>query len=351
MAFRLFSKRKPKSIRARRRTTRGLQVSTMGLVSDADFNPAPAALLDSDPVTRMHQQGRLGTIVHDRSKYESHPMAADILHAAERDLEERTALVPAGNVTISTALSAALGSPELEISVEPFLLDVDTVTNARFQYFVDGGGYDALEVWPEEIWPHIIEFKDLTGEPGPRPWRHGRHHAALGDHPVVGINWYEAQAFALWIGQRLPSEAEWEMAASWHINSSTDCVRRFPWGDEMDRTRCNVWTSRHGGTVPVWSYPEGVAPNQVRQLVGNVWEWTDSELSLTDEQGRPIVGEMPMRALRGGAFDTYFDAQATSAFRSGQVVLARTHNVGFRCALDLSKAYWMNLDNGGGTDW
>ena len=132
------------------------------------------------------------------------------------------------------------------------------------------------------------------------------------------------------------------MAASWHLNSSTNMMRRFPWGDAMDKMRCNIWPSRHGATVPVSEYPTGAAPNHVLQLVGNVWEWTDTEYAVNDDYGRPIVGEMPMHVVRGGAFDTYFEAQATSHFRTGQIAIARTHNTGFRCAMDLSDAGWIN---------
>ena len=108
--------------------------------------------------------------------------------------------------------------------------------------------------------------------------------------------------FALWSGQRLPTEVEWQMAASWHLNSSTDMMRRFPWGDAMDKEKCNIWCSRICGTVPVNRYPNGAAPNHVLQLMGNVWEWTDSEFSVTDDRGNPIVGEMPMHSIRGGAY-------------------------------------------------
>jgi iron(II)-dependent oxidoreductase len=167
---------------------------------------------------------------------------------------------------------------------------------------------------------------------------------ALADHPVVGVSWFEAQAYCLWIGQRLPTEAEWQMAASWHIKSSTDLMRRFPWGDAMDNTRCNIWSSRHNGAVRVEEYLDGAAPNQVQQLVGNVWEWADSEYAIVDDEDRPVVGEMPMHVIRGGAFDTYFETQATNYFRTGQIALARTYNTGFRCAMDLSEASWINGD-------
>lgn len=317
-------------------------VESLKGVIPSDFDPAPSEALESDPLKRLFQQGRYNTILRDEAKWRAKPDGKGLVRKAEQELERRMALVPAGSVTIPQTLGAQPGSAEEDIEVAPFLLDVHCVTNARFQKFVDAGGYDALDCWPEEIWPHLIELKDLTGQPGPRFWLNGRHDKKLADHPVVGISWYEAQAFALWIGQRFPTEAEWQMAASWHIKSSADLMRRFPWGDAMDNARCNIWTSRQNTTVQVDSYAKGAAPNQVRQLVGNVWEWTDTEYLVTDDEGRPIIGEMPMHVTRGGAFDTYFETQATNYFRTGQLALARVHNTGFRCAMDLSEATWMN---------
>lgn len=310
--------------------------------AQAPYVPAPREAPDPDPLRRLAQQGRYNQILREEEKWRGYPGGGSILQEAKNSLEQRMALVPAGTSSLSKTLSAQPGAPEEEIEVAPFLLDVHCVTNARFQAFVDAGGYDELDFWPEEIWPHLIELKDLTGIPGPRFWRQGRHDKNLSDHPVVGVSWYEAQAFALWIGQRLPSEAEWQMAASWHINSSADLLRRFPWGDSMDITRCNIWSSRIARTVSVNAYPKGAAPNHVLQLVGNVWEWTDTEYNVTDDENRPIVGEMPMHVIRGGGFDTYFETQATSHFRTGQIALARTHNTGFRCAMDLAEAIWIN---------
>ena len=88
----------------------------------------------------------------------------------------------------------------------------------------------------------------------------------------------------------------------------------------------------HGLLAGALDWPIG---QHVREIPGIGWEWTGSELDLTDAQARTVLGEMPLKSIRGGAFDTYFDTQATSNFRTGQIVLGRTHNLGFRCALDV----------------
>jgi iron(II)-dependent oxidoreductase len=291
----------------------------------------------ADVLKRMCQQERYSAILQSAGRWMEHPEGPSILSFCEEMLEEHMALVPAGIVSIALTLEAEPSDPEEEIEVSPFYLDISAVTNEQFQRFVDADGYYELEFWPKDIWPHLIELKDVTGCPGPGHWRHGRHDERLARHPVVGVSWYEAQAYALWVGKRLPTEAEWQMAASWSIKSSADILRRYPWGDTMDNTKCNIWSSRVGATVPVDAYTSGAAPNHVLQLVGNVWEWTDTSLDITDEEGRRIIGEMPMHVVRGGAFDTYFETQATSQFRSGAIALARAHNTGFRCALDLSQ--------------
>ncbi len=309
---------------------------------DRTFVPAPAEKPDGDPLRELLRQERHVVILRRMHEWANHPQAKTILQDVADYLEKQMAVVPAGRASLPQTLTDAPGLPDIEVDVEPFLLDIHAVTNARFQKFVDAGAYEDFELWPKAIWPHLIQMRDQTGYPGPRFWREGRHNRSLADHPVVGISWYEADAYAKWIGQRLPTEAEWQMAATWRIRSETDLLRRFPWGDAMDRGRCNIWASGLGETAPVTAYPAGAAPNGVLQLVGNVWEWVDGDIAITTDTGAPIIAEMDMKATRGGAFDTYFESQATGLFRTGHIALARTHNVGFRCALSFADAPWMN---------
>ncbi len=293
--------------------------------------------VDDDPLRACMQQERFGVIVTRGEKWRAHQDYEQVFQAALDAIDHRFSLVPEGFVSMPTTVTDEPGCPELDFETEPFLLSRTCVTNAQFQKFVDSGAYEDLEIWPESIWPHLISFQDQSGKAGPRFWRSGRHDPAKADHPVVGICAYEASTYANWAGFRLPTEAEWQMAASWRIRTSAHVFRRYPWGDSHDPRRCNTWASAKNTTVPVGAYAEGAAPNGVLQLIGNVWEWTASDLEMTDEKGRPIVGDMLLKAIRGGAFDTYFSSQATSHFRTGLACLARTHNVGFRCVLDAGR--------------
>ncbi len=301
----------------------------------SDYQAAAAVKPAEDPLLRCLQQGRWGFMIRHHQRWRHHPESEKIYQTASASIDENFGLVPEGFASLPLTVNDVPGASELDFETVPFLLGRYAVMHAQYQHFVDAGGYEDLDLWPQDIWPHLIDFTDLTGNPGPRFWRDGRHDRRLADHPVVGVCFFEAAAYAAWAGFRLPTEAEWQMAASWRIRSSAHVLRRYPWGDALDTDRCNIWASGIGHTEPVDAFPGGAAPNGVRQLIGNVWEWTDSDYEVTDGEGRPVVGVMQMKGIRGGAFDTYFASQATSCFRTGLASLSRVHNVGFRCALDV----------------
>lgn len=305
-------------------------------VRQEPFEPADGAVLHEDQLQRQLQLERYAFIAINRDLWQHHPDVERVHRQAVLAIDENFALVPEGFVSMPTTILNEPGNPEADIETEPFLMARHTITNAQFQKFVDAGGYQELDLWPQDIWPQIIDFKDQTDAAAPRYWRNGRHHKKLADHPVVGVCYYEAAAYAKWAGYRLPTEAEWQMAASWRLRTSAQLLRRYPWGDALDTRRCNIWASGVGKTAPVNAYEPGAAPNGVLQLIGNVWEWTESDFEVTHESN-PVVGDMLLKSIRGGAFDTYFAAQATSAFRTGLAALARVHNVGIRCVLDLGK--------------
>ncbi len=160
------------------------------------------------------------------------------------------------------------------------------VTNAEFAAFVDDGGYLRPELWSNQGWV----WRTKTGAQCPIHWRRGeqgwlRRHfdkvVPVEEHaPVVHVNWYEAEAYCSWAGRRLPTEAEWEMAASAAPadggTGTTGHKSRYPWGDDPPTPdRANL-DSRFMGCVDVGAFAAGDNAFGCRQMIGNVWEWTAS---------------------------------------------------------------------------
>lgn len=291
-------------------------------------------------VSEMLAQGRYTLLL--RRQVVSN-LAPEQAQRAWELLQQQMCLVPEGEVSLESSQPADDDADWVKtnddaalVRVGALFLDRFAVTNAQFQHFVDAGGYQQMAIWDPHIWPAVLDFVDTTGRPGPRFWMNGRHLPGEENLPVVGISWYEAAAYARWVGKRLPTEAEWVKAGAWPVRVAEDrCVqRRYPWGDAMDRDRCNLWGSGPGRPVPVDHYPEGVSVGGAYQLIGNVWEWTTGNFGYmvgTHDLALPT----PMKSIRGGAFDTYFENQATCQFQSGENPLARKHNIGFRCAISL----------------
>jgi formylglycine-generating enzyme required for sulfatase activity len=262
------------------------------------------------------------------------------LAAAQVALDEAMAIVPQGIVNMRARCFEDLeeaDAPRGErlVQVEGFFLDRYPVTNGQYQLFVEGGGYEQMSLWDESIWPAVLGFTDQTGQPGPRYWQNGKFPAGKEDHPVVGVCWYEASAFARWVGKRLPTDPEWVKAGCWPVTTDAGrpVQRKFPWGEAMDRRMVNLWGNGVNDTVSVTASPGSGSVGGVQQLVGNTWEWTSSTFGNWEPPGRKIETTMPLKAIRGGAFDTYFDLQASCQFQSGETPLARKHNIGFRCGL------------------
>jgi iron(II)-dependent oxidoreductase len=294
-----------------------------------------------DDLKQWWDQQRYAAIVLEKNRWRTHPAGPSMIQMATDKLEDRLRFVPGGVILLSKTLNDFEGSPDETVEVAPFLIDTLAVTNRQFQHFVEAGGYDNLDLWPDDVWPHLIEFCDSTGEYGPRYWTKGQYPKGRERHPVVGLSWFEANAYARWVGQRLPTEAEWEMTVNWRLHSEAKLVQRpYPWGNSMDKKRCNTWSAGLRETAPVDAFGEGDTLNGVRQLIGNTWEWLDSDLVILDDENRPITGDMVLKSIRGGAFDTYFEWQASSHFRTGQVPFSRSHNIGFRCAIGLEDAPW-----------
>jgi iron(II)-dependent oxidoreductase len=243
------------------------------------------------------------------------------------------ALVPAGVVQVVRSDGATVPT-----ELAGFYLDRCAVTNQQFLRFVAAGGYDNLEIWPQEVWPSLMRFTDRTGHPGPRDWERGKFPSGKADHPVVGVCWFEAVAYSHWVGKRLPTSAEWQKAGGWPEHLSGGCGNRYPWGDIFDPSRANLWATGLGATAPVREFAKGATPNGIYQLTGNVWEWLEDSLdTIPCRPDESFQAWKPLRRIVGGAFNTYFSAESTCQFVTGQPELDRCENIGFRCAVSVDR--------------
>jgi iron(II)-dependent oxidoreductase len=228
--------------------------------------------------------------------------------------------------------------------VAPFWIDSLPVRNAQMSEFVADGGYERRELWCEEGW----NWKQPEGQTLPLYWerdRDGFFVRSFGEvvpldprRPVCHVSWYEADAYARYAGKRLPTEAEWEKAASW--DSSRSVKRRYPWGNEGPSAEQANVDQLAFGTAPAGAYPHGASAYGAQQLIGDVWEWTASAFDAYDgfeafpypEYSEPFFGG-PFRVLKGGSWATQAEA-VTCTFRNWDYRERRQIFAGFRCACD-----------------
>lgn len=160
-----------------------------------------------------------------------------------------------------------------------------------------------------------------------------RYPEGKGDYPAVNVSWHDAMAYCGWLSDRtgkfcrLPTEAEWEKAASWDPEAKVK--RRYPWGGGFDRSRCNLGM----GTTPVGAYyPEGDSCYGVADMAGNVWEWCSTLVRgypYDPRDGREDLEAEGRRVLRGGSW--YFDQWYTRCtYRFGYTPEYRFYLLGFR---------------------
>jgi gamma-glutamyl hercynylcysteine S-oxide synthase len=208
-----------------------------------------------------------------------------------------------------------------EVKIRPFALARAPVTQAEFAAFVEDRGYRRPELWSGEGWT----WREREAAEHPLYWRSegaGRWLRRDFDcwvplephHPVIHVNWWEAEAYCRWAHRRLPSEEEWEVVASAepaaHGRELSRKKRRFPWGDDPPAPdRANVaWQAM--GAIDVGDCASGDSAFGCRQMIGNVWEWTSSDFGpypgfVVDpykEYSQPWFGTH--KVLRGGAWTT-----------------------------------------------
>lgn len=240
--------------------------------------------------------------------------------------------------------------PAHVVDVAAFHLDTAPVTNGQYLAFMADGGYRRPEFWHATGWswardagvegPGSWERQPAAGSG--HPWarrRFGRLEPLPFEEPVQHVCWYEADAWARWAGRRLPTEAEWEKAASWDAASGRKL--HYPWGDSPPGPElATLSASDRWRPAPVGSRPRGVAPCGAHQLIGDVWEWTDSGFtaypdfrSFPYREYSEVFWGPEYKVLRGGSWATHPSA-VRATFRNWDFPIRRQIFAGFRTARD-----------------
>ncbi|MGQ0680348.1 MAG: ergothioneine biosynthesis protein EgtB [Actinomycetota bacterium] len=235
--------------------------------------------------------------------------------------------------------------PAHQVELSSFYIDTAPVSNGEYLQFMEAGGYRERRWWSDEGWAWIqeqrIDRPQFWERHGSGVWhrtRFGRVETLPLDEPVQHVCFYEAQAFATWVGKRLPTEQEWEKAASWDPVSGTK--RRYPWGDgPPDLEKANL-EQRLYRPAPVGAYPQGISPYGCHQMIGDVWEWTSSlfepwpgYVCFPYKEYSDVFFGKGFRVLRGGSWATHPLAVRTT-FRNWDYPIRRQIFSGFRCARD-----------------
>jgi iron(II)-dependent oxidoreductase len=231
--------------------------------------------------------------------------------------------------------------PRHRLGLHGFRIGRTPVTNGSWLTFTEGGGYERREWWSREGWAWKEEY-DITCPGG---WVSDGHEWSLAgrgpidpDKPVVHISWFEADAFARAHGARLPTEAEWEKAATW--DQQTQTARAYPWGHAPGSAQTANVDQLAYGVAAAGAYPAGAAPCGALGMIGDVWEWTATTFT-----GYPGFRAHPYReysevffgstyrVLRGGSWATRARV-ATPTFRNWDLPQRRQIFAGVRIAKD-----------------
>jgi len=249
--------------------------------------------------------------------------------------------------------------PAHVVDLAPFRIDAGPVTNGRYLELVLDGGYHQPHLWDPAGWrwrqENDVTHPQFWVDEGAGDWsrtRFGFREDLPLDEPVQHVCWYEADAFARWAGKRLPTEAEWEKAASW---TPEGVKRRYPWGDgdpdpapqapdmgPANLALANLALANLGGAhfrpAAVGAYPAGASAYGCHQMVGDVWEWTSSDFepypgftSFPYREYSEVFFGPDYKVLRGGSWATS-PLAVRSTFRNWDYPVRRQIFAGFRCA-------------------
>jgi serine/threonine-protein kinase len=199
------------------------------------------------------------------------------------------------------------------VTLLPFELDRNEITNAEFERFVAETGHKTTAEERGYSWD-ITRCRRCSWR-SPRPSRDALDHP---DDPVVHVSWADARAYCAWAGGRLPTEDEWEFSARGKDR------RIFPWGDEWDPTRLRDLDAQGIGLESVHAHPQGATPDGIQNLAGSVWEWTST-----------ASGAGERRIFKGGSWMDRIPAYFRSAAFSDDAPDYSSIALGFRCAHDV----------------
>jgi gamma-glutamyl hercynylcysteine S-oxide synthase len=234
-------------------------------------------------------------------------------------------------------------SPRHEVELRAFAIDRFPVTCGQYRSFMEDGGYSRRELWSEAGWAWREEDSGIAS---PSSWtrdgdqwvrdRFGHVEAVQWQQPVMHICFHEAEAYCRWAGRRLPSEFEWEVAAS--FDPGTGGQRRYPWGDTEPGVEHANLDQLNFGPALVGAYPAGASALGCEQMLGDVYEWTSSDFlaypgykSFPYPQYSEVFFGGDYKVLRGASWATRPHV-ARNTFRNWDHPIRRHIFAGFRTA-------------------
>ncbi len=226
---------------------------------------------------------------------------------------ENMALIPAGSFLMGSSDGQPDEQPEHEVTLDAFFLDLYEVSNADYRACMTDGGCNA---------PVLVRSATRLNY---------LNSPIFDNYPVIGVRWTHAAAYCEWAGKRLPTEAEWEYAASGPDNFT------WPWGNQFDP---DLSAATAPDTQPVDEYPDGASPFGIFNMAGNVNEWVQDTYGLTFYANSPAenpVSDAPgNRVYRGGSFDNEDGSFYTTSRRYNKTISYFDVDLGFRCAQDVA---------------
>ena len=233
--------------------------------------------------------------------------------------------------------------PAHKVWLEDFSIDRAPVSNVEYLEFINDGGYKDFRWWHSAGWEQVntehwqapLYWEQHDGEWMIRDFAGLHRTSDKANEPVYHVSFLEASAYAKWAGKRLPTEAEWEKAAT--FSSSLNSKQDFPWGNAgPDGSKGNLFENGYWSVTPIGAFPEGQSAYGCQQMIGDVWEWTTSDYvpypgfkSEFDEYNdKWFVGQ---KVLRGGSFATP-RIHIRSTYRNFFHPEERWMIAGFRCA-------------------